>query len=100
MVKRGTIHFDKKSGLYTQSVTLTNVGVTLSQVVLVVRDLTAGVMLVNDGKTSCTSTGDPFIMVPNDLRQGKSASITLRFSNPSKGSISYMPRVLAGTGAP
>lgn len=100
-VKPQKIHFDRKSQLYVQSVMLSNKGgAALSNVVLVIGNLSAGVTLTNaSGTTSCTSTGDPFVAVPGTL--GKSPmSVMLTFSDPSGAPISYNTRVLAGSGTP
>jgi hypothetical protein len=75
-----------------QQLTLTPIQLPLS---LVVDNLSSSATLANQtGNTTCAAPiGSPYINVPTG-----STSVTLQFNNPSRGPITYTPRVVMGTG--
>jgi hypothetical protein len=93
--------------LYTQTLTLTNTGVSALQgpVSLVLDKLSTGVNLSrNSGTILCSQApdrGSVFVNVDipaNTLEPGQSAPIALQFNNPSGQNIMYNTRVLAAEG--
>jgi uncharacterized repeat protein (TIGR03803 family) len=104
VASQGGLKLNKKTGRWTQSVTLKNGdGAVAGPVFLVLDQLTSGATLFNfNGTTSCTSpSGSPYINVdigPDGLFNSRErATETLDFVALSS-SITYKIRVLAGTG--
>ena len=83
--------FNRKTGAYTQTVTVTNTLSTpvSSPVYLVVGNLSSNAVLTNSaGTTVNNNAGSPYVSVaPGGLGAGASASVTLQFTN-SGGVIS------------
>ena len=99
-----TPKLNRKTGLYTQTVTLRNSdGAVSGPVSLVLVGLSSHATLVNrTGQTACSQpAGSPYIDVPvgadSQFISRERATITLEFTNPSGQAIVYTPRVLAGT---
>ena len=99
-ISRGGFRFDHATNSFVQILTITNNGATLSATALVLDGLHSGTRLSNsDGSTECASIiGSPWIGIPGTLSTGQSVSVNLIFSDPTKTSISYSTRVLAGNG--
>ena len=101
-VVRGGFRFDRATGRFIQQVDLTNItGAALSGVAIAIDSLTPGVSLANgSGVTACSAPSGSAYANFGTLAPGASATLFLQFNNPSRGAISYMPRVLAGPGQP
>lgn len=103
---RGGFRYNGATGRFVQTMTITNTGdgTITAPVALVLDDLSGNAALFNkDGDTSCLPTlGSPFINVnlgaDGVLSPGETATVTLEFTNPTKQSITYTTRVLAGAG--
>jgi len=96
---------NRKTGRYTQNVTLkNNDGATAGPVSLVLDGLSANATLFNaTGTTACAAlSGRPYINVNvgSDavFSSRERATVTLDFSNPSGQPVTYTARVLAGAG--
>ena len=102
-VVRGGYVYNFATSRYAQTVTLTNnSGVTISgPISLVLSGLSSNATLFNAaGVTkSVLPMGSPYLTTSVNLGPGQSASFTLQFTNPTKGAITYVTRVLAGPGA-
>jgi hypothetical protein len=88
---------NRLTGKYTSTVKITNTGAVALQgpLHLVLEGLTAGVTL--DGKTG-EQGGAPYLTLPNtSLAPGATASITTTFTNPSKITFGYTPKLFSGT---
>jgi hypothetical protein len=103
-IARSGIRYDRTSGQFLQTVTVTN---NSSQPVagplsLVADNLSSNAALVNpSGFTGCfTAALAPFtdlgVCTGGNLAPGQSTSVDLRFSNPTFAAISYTPLVVAG----
>ncbi len=105
-VSRGGLVRDRRSGTWSQQVTITNA---------TARPLPGPFYLVIDGLSSnATLTGaagqtqnfapvSPYVQVPvgaNGLAPGASASVVLQFVNPSNAAVAYGTRLLNGTDVP
>jgi uncharacterized repeat protein (TIGR03803 family) len=97
---------NKKTGRYTQTVTLKNAdGAATGPVSLVLDGLSSNATLLNPtGSTSCAApAGSPYANVnigaDSVFAARERASITLEFTNPTGQAITYAPRVLAGSGS-
>jgi hypothetical protein len=104
-ITQGMPKLDRKTGRYTQSVTLkNNDGTVAGPLSLVLDGLSANATLFNaTGTTGCVApTGTPYINVgvgtDGFFGTREKVSVTLEFQNPSGQTISYTPRVLVGTG--
>jgi hypothetical protein len=92
------------TGIYMQSVTITNTGSTplMGTLSLVLDGLTTGVILFNgSGYTSATSpSGSPYlnISLADGLAVGQSVTVVLGFLDPTNAPISYNTRELLGVG--
>jgi hypothetical protein len=89
--------FDNGTQQFLQTVTLQQLTLTPIQlpISLVLDNLSSDAALANKtGNTTCASpTGSPYINLPTG-----STSVTLQFNDPTKGSITYTPRVVMGPG--
>jgi len=97
---------DRKTGRYTQSITLKNAdGAAAGPMSLILDSLSSHAWLFNtNGTTSCAiPTGSPYVNVDigadGSLNPRERATVILEFSNPSGQAISYTPRVVTGAGA-
>jgi hypothetical protein len=98
---------DRRSGLYTQQVTLTNsTGAAIAGPVnLVLDSLSANATLANASGTTANNPplGSPYLVVPgtgSGMAMGASATVTLQFSNPTNSAIAYTARTVTGTTTP
>ena len=88
--------FNRKTGLYSGTITITNTGSSALNGPFKVRldNLTSGVTLTN---ASGTNNGASYINVSaNSLAVGASMTVSVSFSNPAKVGISYNTRVFSG----
>ena len=102
-LSQGSPRLDRKTGHYTQTVTLRNSDGPISgPVSLVLDNLSGNAVLANgSGTTSCASPlGSSYINVNvgSDVlfNPRERATVTLQFANPSGQPITYTPRVLGG----
>lgn len=96
-VKLGGFSVNRVSGKYTGSVTLTNTsGKAISGPLhFALQGLPAGVVLDNK---SGEQGGAPYLTLPQtSIAAGASVSFSTTFSNPSKTSITYTPKLYSGT---
>jgi hypothetical protein len=102
-VTRGGFVLDRRTGFFTQQVTVTNNSTVAvaGPVALALDGLSANATL--NGALGFTSTaapaGSPLASVnvgsDNLLTPGESVTVTLQFANPTRAAITYTPRVLA-----
>lgn len=102
-VTRGGFRFNRASGRFVQSVTLTNTGKSpiTGPISLVLDSLSANAALYNQtGVTRATiPAGRSYLVVQSgDLAAGASASTLLEFTDPTLAAITYTTRVLVGPG--
>lgn len=98
-VKLGGYVRDRRTGLYSQQVTLTNntAGALAGPFFLVLDGLSPSATLSNASGTTSVypPTARPYITVPgSSLAPGASATVSLQFSNPTNAAISYTARTL------
>jgi hypothetical protein len=90
--------YSRASSTFNGTVTVTNTGAgTISGPIQVaLTNLTAGVALTNG---TGIFTGNPYVTIPavTSLGPGQSASVPVRFSNPSKVAITFSPVVYSGS---
>jgi VCBS repeat-containing protein len=105
-VTGGVPKLNRKTGLYTQTLTLKNAdGAVIGPISFVLDGLSSNATLSGaSGTTACTSpTGSPYVNVSvgSDafFNPRERATITLQFINPSQQPITYTSRVLAGAGS-
>lgn len=104
-VARGGFVSDRRTGKITQQLTVTNNGsVPLQGPIDVALDyLSANTTLTNANGTTANSSpsGSPFVTVSaGNLAPGASVTVSLQFSKPASGAISYGARVVTGTANP
>jgi hypothetical protein len=100
-VTPGGARYDHASGQFLQTVTIKN---TSSQAIagpvsLVLKNLPAGITAASPaGVTSCSTLGNPFVVLNGGggLGPGASTTVTLAFHDPSFGAIGYTAGVLSG----
>ncbi len=102
-VTRGAYTYNPITGRFAQTVTLTNhsAATITGPLSLVLDDLSSSATVYNaSGLTDAVEApaGSPYVNVSNDLAAGRSATISLQFTDPSHAAISYKTRVLAGEG--
>ena len=101
---QGSIKLNRKTGRYTQSVTLKNGDSAVSGPVSFVLDSLANAALFNaTGTTACAApSGSPYINVgigaDSVFSPRERATVTLEFTNPAGQPVTYTTRVLAGAG--
>jgi hypothetical protein len=102
-VAKGGIGYNPITGRFAQTVTLTNnSGSTIpGPISLVIDNLTSNATVFGaSGNTDFLAPPvSPYVNYSGNLGPGQKVSITLQFTNPSKGYIGYTTRVLAGPGA-
>jgi len=105
-VTPGPTKLDKKTGRYTQVLTLKNSdGIVAGPISLVLDALSSGASLANgSGTTACaTPFGSAYVNVDvgadGVFSSREKTTVTLEFIDPSGQPIAYTPRVLAGGGA-
>lgn len=96
---------NRRTGRIVQQVTLANTGSTAvaGPVYLVLDSLSANTSLINVSGTTAHNApnASPYVTATSGpLAAGASTSLTLEFTPPASGGVSYLPRVLAGTAAP
>ncbi len=103
-VTRGGFVLDRRTGTFTQQLTLTNTGTTtVSGTVAIALDSlsTNATLATSAGVTAATApTGSPLAVVnvgsDSVLTPGETATVVLQFSNPTRAAITYNTRVLGG----
>jgi hypothetical protein len=104
-VSQGALKLNKKTGRYTQTVTLQNGNnAAPGPVSLVLDSLSGNATLFNaTGSTACAApAGSPYINVKVGdavFSPLERASVTLEFTNPPGQPVTYTPRILAGQGS-
>jgi hypothetical protein len=93
-----TITYNSSTGLYSQTVTLTNTtsGTLTGPISLALTNLPSGVVLTD---ATGTTDGDPyvrFLTSGKTLSKGAKTSITLTFTAPSLSSIAFVTEVVVG----
>lgn len=101
-ITQSSFRFDRASGRFVQQVDLTNnTGGPLSGVALAIDAPNPGVSLFNGaGITGCSAPAGSAYANVGSIAPGAKSTLFLQFTNPSRGAISYTPRVLAGHGQP
>ncbi len=96
---------NRRTNTYTETVTVQNNQSTAitTPVYLALNNLSSNTSLLN--KTGLTvnnaPVGTPYILVSNTgLAVGHSLTVTLSFTSPASGSISYTPNIIVTSGAP
>ncbi len=104
-VTLGTLTYDSKTGIWSQSASVKNTGKTVisGPLSLVLADLSSDATLTDgNGSTVCFApAGSPYINLPltdNELKHNASEKVTLEFSAPADADITFTPEV-AGAGA-
>lgn len=104
-VKPGTLTYDSKTGVWSETATATNSGkeAITGPLSLVLAKLTSGVTLANgNGSTVCFApAGSPYVnltLTDNELNSGKSVKVKLEFDGPADAEITFTSKV-AGAGA-
>lgn len=100
------IRFNKHTGQYTQRITLRGNSPTALQgpISFVLDNLTAGVtLLASTGTTTCAAPlGSQYVDVnvgsDNVLSQRERITLNLEFQAPQGSTVSYVPRILGGSG--
>ncbi len=89
--------YSRVTATFNGTLTITNTSAQpiSAPIQLVLADLTPGVTLAN---ATGVTTGLPYITVPSGvtIEPGASASVQVRFNNPSHGFVSYTPMVVSG----
>ena len=102
-VTRGAMIYNFTTGRFTQSVVVKNntVNTISGPISLVVDGLSSNASLF--GATGVTATaaplGSPYVNSASSIAAGKSVSILLQFTDPSRTPVTFTPRVLAGSTA-
>lgn len=104
-ITRGSFVLNRRAGTFTQTVTVTNTGSTpiTGPIQLALDNLSSGTTLTNaTGITAHNApNGSPYITVTGaDLAAGASATVTLQFTVPASGGITYSARTITGTATP
>ena len=92
------VSFNRGTGMWTQTVSITNNGTTLSNVAFVLDNLNAGWTVSNaDGTTVATTpAGSPYKIV-GVVGAGNTSTFQMTFTKVGTPVFSYTPRVLDGT---
>jgi hypothetical protein len=79
---------------------VTNNGAALTGAAVTFDSLPSGITLANgNGLTSCTAPASPYMSIPGTLGTNQNVVLTLQFTDPSQAAITYVTRVLGGSGA-
>jgi hypothetical protein len=101
-VTKGGLRANLTTHVYTQTVTLTNTSSSAlaGPLSLVLKNLSSNATLTNGNGTTLlfTPAGRPYIN-GNALAAKSSETVTLQFSNPTNGGITYTTQVLSGAGS-
>jgi phosphodiesterase/alkaline phosphatase D-like protein len=103
-VTRSGFVLDRRTGTFTQQITLTNTGITTvsGTVALALDNLSTNATLAAPaGVTAATApTGSPLAFVnvgpDNVLTPGETATVVLQFNDPTRAAITYNTRILGG----
>jgi len=106
-VSRSGFRLNRATNQFVQQVTLTNStgGPISGPMQLVIENLSSDATLANgSGVSACVAPGSPVVNVSlgsgNSLAAGASVILTLSFSDPSLGGITYGTAVIGGAGIP
>lgn len=103
-VTRSGFVLNRRTGRVSQQVTVTSLSTIplTAPVYLALDSLSPNTTLVNSaGTTTTTPSGSPYVLISNtDLAPGATANVSLEFTNPSSGGVTYTPRTLFGVAAP
>lgn len=103
-VSRSGFTLNRRTARVVQQVSVTNMlTVPLTgPIVLVLDDLSVNTSLANKtGNTVGAPAGNPYIVISNSsLAAGATATVSLEFTSPSSGGITYTPRPMSGTASP
>jgi hypothetical protein len=90
-VKASGYSFNRKTGVYSQTVTVSNVlsGTVGNPIYLVLGNLSSNATLTNKtGTTVNNSPGSPYVLVANSLAAGASATVSLQYTTTGGTTIS------------
>jgi uncharacterized repeat protein (TIGR01451 family) len=96
-INQSVVTFNRPTGRYLQTVTLTNTGtVALADLAYAADYLPAGVAMFNgNGVTSATSpTGSPYKNLGAAIPAGGTVTLNLEFTRTGTPAITYVPRIL------
>jgi len=100
LIQRGGFTLDRATGRFVQLITLKNTGSAPigGPISLALDNLTNATLFNRTGVTSATiPVGSSYANLSvSSLAPGQSATVVLMFDDPTRASISYTPRVLAG----
>jgi Glycosyl hydrolase family 26/Carbohydrate binding module (family 35) len=103
-VTRTGFVLNRRTGRVSQQVTVTSLSTTplRGPVYLALDGLSSNTTLVNNGGTTTSApAGSPYVWVSNaDLAPGGTLTVSLEFTNPASGGITYTPRPITGVAAP
>ena len=102
-IAKGGLGLNLVTGRFAQTVTLTNNSASTipAPISLVIDNLTSNAAVYGASGTTdfLAPPISPYVNYSGSLGPGQKVSITLQFTNPSRGYIGYTTRVLAGPGA-
>lgn len=101
-VSRGVFASDRRTGTLTQTITVTNRGRTAvsGPIQLAFDSLSSNTSLSGAAGTTANNApmGSPYVtLTSSGLASGASASITVRFTAPTSGGVTYTPRTVVAT---
>jgi acid phosphatase len=104
-VTRSAYSLNRRTARMTQTVTITNNGSVpmVGPISLALDNLSANTSLANASGTVANNapTGSPYLTVSSgSLAPGASATVSLQFTIPASGVITYTARTITGSGAP
>lgn len=103
-VTRSGFVLNRRTGRVTQQVSISsNSTVPLTAPIYLALDsLSSNTTLANSAGTTVNApAGSPYVLVSNsDLAPGASLNVSLEFTAPSSGGITYTPRALSGVASP
>jgi hypothetical protein len=94
---RGGFVRDRRTGTYSQQITVTNgTAVPMSTISVALDTLSGNATLTNANGSTVNNlpAGSPYVSIPGTLAPGASATVTLQFANPTNAGITYATRVL------
>jgi hypothetical protein len=97
-VKLGSITYNSKTGLYSETATLTNTtsGTLTGPMSLELTNLPSGVVLTDATGTTNGNPYERFLASGKTLKKGASTSTTLTFTAPSQSDITFGTEVVVG----
>ncbi len=104
-VARGSLTVNRRTNTVAQPVTITNRGSSAiaGPIVLAIDNLSSNTSLTNSAGATANNApaGSPYVTVStNGLAAGASVTVTLQFTLPTSGSVTYTTRTITGTSAP